>query len=73
MKALVCEGPRKVTVKEMPDAKIERPTDVPVKITTTNICDSDQRARSRDSRSRRYPTASRSRFPSLRHRAAAAC
>lgn len=41
MKALVYEGPRKVTVKEMPDAKIERPTDVLVKITTTNICGSD--------------------------------
>ncbi|KQR74054.1 aldehyde dehydrogenase [Burkholderia sp. Leaf177] len=41
MKALVYEGPHKVTVKEMPDAKIERPTDVLVKITTTNICGSD--------------------------------
>jgi hypothetical protein len=38
MKALVYEGPRKVTVKEMPDAKIQRPTDVLVKIRTTNIC-----------------------------------
>jgi hypothetical protein len=28
MKALVYEGPRKVTVKDMPEAKIERPTDV---------------------------------------------
>ena len=41
MKALVYEGPRKVTVKEMPDAKIEKPTDVLVKITTTYICGSD--------------------------------
>jgi glutathione-independent formaldehyde dehydrogenase len=41
MKALVYEGPRKVSVKEMPDAKIERPNDVLVKITTTNICGSD--------------------------------
>jgi len=41
MKALVYEGPRKVTVKEMPDAKIEKATDVLVKITTTNICGSD--------------------------------
>ena len=41
MKALVYEGPRKVVVKEMPDAKIEKPTDVLVKITTTNICGSD--------------------------------
>jgi glutathione-independent formaldehyde dehydrogenase len=41
MKALVYEGPRKVAVKEMPDARIEKPTDVLVKITTTNICGSD--------------------------------
>lgn len=41
MKALVYEGPRRVVVKEMPDAKIEKPTDVLVKITTTNICGSD--------------------------------
>ncbi|ALM84102.1 glutathione-independent formaldehyde dehydrogenase [Bordetella sp. N] len=41
MKALVYEGPRKVSVKDMPDAKIERPNDVLVKITTTNICGSD--------------------------------
>lgn len=41
MKALVYEGPRKVTVKDMPDAKIEKATDVLVKITTTNICGSD--------------------------------
>jgi glutathione-independent formaldehyde dehydrogenase len=41
MKAVVYEGPRKVVVKEVPDARIERPTDVLVKITTTNICGSD--------------------------------
>jgi threonine dehydrogenase-like Zn-dependent dehydrogenase len=41
MKALVYEGPRKVRVKDVPDAKIERPTDVLVKITSTNICGSD--------------------------------
>jgi glutathione-independent formaldehyde dehydrogenase len=41
MKVLVYEGPRTVSVKEMPDAKIERPTDVLVRITTTNICGSD--------------------------------
>ena len=41
MKALVYEGPRKVAVKEMPDAKIEKPTDVLVKIVATNICGSD--------------------------------
>ncbi|PLZ03624.1 aldehyde dehydrogenase [Burkholderia sp. WAC0059] len=41
MKAVVYEGPRNVSVKEMPDARIEKPTDVLVKITTTNICGSD--------------------------------
>jgi glutathione-independent formaldehyde dehydrogenase len=41
MKALVYYGPRDVRIAEMPDAKIEAPTDVLVKITTTNICGSD--------------------------------
>jgi glutathione-independent formaldehyde dehydrogenase len=41
MKAVVYKGPRKVAVETVPDAKIERPTDVLVKITTTNICGSD--------------------------------
>ncbi|WP_347558950.1 glutathione-independent formaldehyde dehydrogenase [Robbsia sp. KACC 23696] len=41
MKALVYEGPRKVSVKNMPDARIEQPNDVLVKITSTNICGSD--------------------------------
>src|SRR4029453_15691524 len=41
MKAVVYEGPRKVSVKDVPDARIERPTDVLVRITTTNICGSD--------------------------------
>jgi threonine dehydrogenase-like Zn-dependent dehydrogenase len=41
MKALVYQGPRNVQIKEVPDAKIERPTDVLVKITSTNICGSD--------------------------------
>jgi len=41
MKALVYRGPRDVRVEEVPDAKIEEPTDVLVKITTTNICGSD--------------------------------
>jgi len=30
-----------VQVKDMPDARIEKPTDVLVRITTTNICGSD--------------------------------
>lgn len=41
MKALVYNGPRDVQVKDMPDAKIEKPTDVLVRVTTTNICGSD--------------------------------
>ena len=41
MKALIYNGPCDVCVKEVPDAKIERPTDVLVKITSTNICGSD--------------------------------
>jgi len=41
MKALVYNGPRDVKVKEVPDARIEAPTDVLVRITTTNICGSD--------------------------------
>lgn len=41
MKALVYNGPRDVQVREVPDAKIERATDVLVKVTSTNICGSD--------------------------------
>ncbi len=41
MKALVYHGPRDVTVTDVPDAKIEAPTDVLVSITSTNICGSD--------------------------------
>ncbi|OZM77890.1 glutathione-independent formaldehyde dehydrogenase [Pseudonocardia sp. MH-G8] len=41
MKALVYHGPRQVSVDEVPDARIEKPTDVLVKITATNICGSD--------------------------------
>ncbi|MEV4970723.1 glutathione-independent formaldehyde dehydrogenase [Streptomyces scopuliridis] len=41
MKALVYDGTRDVKVKNVPDARIERPTDVLVRITTTNICGSD--------------------------------
>ena len=41
MKALVYNGPRDVDVNDVPDPKIERPTDVLVKITSTNICGSD--------------------------------
>lgn len=41
MKAIVYNGPFDVSVKEMPDAKIEEATDVLVKITSTCICGSD--------------------------------
>ncbi len=41
MRALVYNGPHNVKVQNMPDATIERPTDVLVKITATNICGSD--------------------------------
>jgi glutathione-independent formaldehyde dehydrogenase len=41
MKAVVYEGPRQVSVQEVPDARIERPTDVLVRITSANICGSD--------------------------------
>jgi threonine dehydrogenase-like Zn-dependent dehydrogenase len=41
MRALVYHGPRKVSVDEVPDAKVERPTDALIRITTTNICGSD--------------------------------
>src|ERR1044071_8822650 len=41
MKALVYNGPRDVAVKDVPDAKIEKPTDALVEITSTNICGSD--------------------------------
>ena len=41
MKAVVYQGPRDVAVKNVPDAKIEKATDVLLKITATNICGSD--------------------------------
>ncbi len=41
MRAVVYNGPRDVTVNEVPDAKVEQPTDAVVKITATNICGSD--------------------------------
>ncbi|WP_169988885.1 glutathione-independent formaldehyde dehydrogenase [Microbispora sp. H10836] len=41
MKAVVYEGPRQVSVTTVPDARIERHTDVLVRVTTSNICGSD--------------------------------
>src|SRR3954463_8291925 len=41
MKAVVYQGPRTVTVQDVPDPTIQAPTDAIVRITTTNICGSD--------------------------------
>lgn len=41
MKALVYEGPRSVRVTQVPDPRIEQPTDAIVEIVVTNICGSD--------------------------------
>jgi D-arabinose 1-dehydrogenase-like Zn-dependent alcohol dehydrogenase len=41
VKAVVCDGPRQVSVKAVPDARIERPTDLLVRITSAYICGSD--------------------------------
>ncbi len=41
MRAVVYEAPRQVSVSEVPDARIERATDVLVRITSANICGSD--------------------------------
>jgi glutathione-independent formaldehyde dehydrogenase len=41
MKAVVYQGPRDVSVTDVPDARIEDPNDILVRITTTNICGSD--------------------------------
>jgi threonine dehydrogenase-like Zn-dependent dehydrogenase len=41
MKALVHNGPRDVTVTEVEEPRVDRPTGVLVRITRTNICGSD--------------------------------
>ena len=41
MKAVVYNGPRQVSVSNVPDARIEKSTDALVRMTTTNICGSD--------------------------------
>ncbi|WP_031084683.1 glutathione-independent formaldehyde dehydrogenase [Streptomyces sp. NRRL WC-3549] len=41
MKAVVYNGPRDVSVSEVPDARIEHPGDIVVRVTATNICGSD--------------------------------
>jgi len=41
MRAVVYRGPKHVDVTDVPDARVENPTDALVRITTTNICGSD--------------------------------
>ncbi|GFN08797.1 hypothetical protein GCM10010298_21780 [Streptomyces microflavus] len=41
MRALTYQGKRDVRVETVPDPKIQDPTDVIVKITSTGICGSD--------------------------------
>ena len=41
MKAVTYQGAKDVQVKEVPDAKIEKPDDIIVRITSTAICGSD--------------------------------
>ena len=41
MKAVTWQGKREVRVDEVPDPKIEQPTDAIIKVTSTNICGSD--------------------------------
>jgi len=41
MKAVVWHGKRDVRVDEVPDPRIEKPTDAVIRLTTTNICGSD--------------------------------
>ena len=41
MKAIIYNGPHDVSIQNVPDAKIEKATDVLVRITTTNLCGSD--------------------------------
>jgi threonine dehydrogenase-like Zn-dependent dehydrogenase len=41
MKAVAWHGKGDVRVQEVPDPRIEQPTDAVIKVTTTNICGSD--------------------------------
>ena len=41
MRAVVWEGPRKLSVSDVPDPKIEAPTDAIIKVTSSGICGSD--------------------------------
>ena len=41
MRAVVYNGPRDVSIDNIDDARIEKPTDAIIRVTTTNICGSD--------------------------------
>jgi glutathione-independent formaldehyde dehydrogenase len=41
MKAVVYDDERTVSVREVPDASVQEPTDALIRVTTTNICGSD--------------------------------
>jgi threonine dehydrogenase-like Zn-dependent dehydrogenase len=41
MKAVTWQGKRKVEVSDVPDPRIEQPTDAIIRVTSTNICGSD--------------------------------
>ena len=41
MRAVTWQGKRSVSVEQVPDPRIEQPTDAIIRITTTNICGSD--------------------------------
>jgi glutathione-independent formaldehyde dehydrogenase len=41
MKALVYKGAKQVAIEDVPDPRIETPTDAIIRLTTTNICGSD--------------------------------
>jgi threonine dehydrogenase-like Zn-dependent dehydrogenase len=41
MRAVTWQGRRKISVEEVPDPKIEAPTDAIIKVTSSGICGSD--------------------------------
>ncbi len=41
MKALTWQGKRKIEYGEVPDPRIEEPTDAVIRVTSTGICGSD--------------------------------
>ena len=41
MRAVTWQGPRKMSVEQVPDPKLEQPTDAIIRVTTTGLCGSD--------------------------------